>query len=53
VDDETLRRAVIRGSALASFSVEAFSLDRLLAVTPGQLAERLARFTDLTSYSLT
>jgi len=52
LDDAALRRAVVRGSALASFSVEAFSLDRLLAVTPDELDARLARFTALTRFDL-
>ena len=36
IDEETLRRAVIMGSTLASFCVEAFSLDRLLTPHPSR-----------------
>jgi sugar/nucleoside kinase (ribokinase family) len=52
VDDAALRRAVIRGSALASFSVEAFSLDRLLSVTAHELDERLGQFAALAEFRL-
>jgi sugar/nucleoside kinase (ribokinase family) len=52
VDGPALRRAVVRGSALASFSVEAFSLDRLLSVTPAELETRLRAFVALTEFTL-
>lgn len=51
-DGPALRRAVIRGSALASFSVQDFSLTRLLAVTAGELEARLREFAALTQFSL-
>ncbi len=41
---DDLRHAVVHGSALASFNVEAFSLDRLKSVTPEDLASRVAEF---------
>ena len=50
VDDAALRRAMIRGSALASFCVEDFSFSRLAAVTDEDLRLRLAAFRDLTRY---
>jgi sugar/nucleoside kinase (ribokinase family) len=36
-NDSTLRQAVVMGSTLASFCVEAFSLDRLLTLTRMQI----------------
>jgi sugar/nucleoside kinase (ribokinase family) len=50
VDDETLRRAVIMGSTLASFCVEAFSLDRLLRLTRPEIEERFRLFKQLTHF---
>jgi sugar/nucleoside kinase (ribokinase family) len=52
VDGAALRRAMIHGSALASFSVEDFSLNRLLRVTPGELETRLREFVALTEFTL-
>jgi sugar/nucleoside kinase (ribokinase family) len=50
VDDETLRRAVVMGSTLASFNVEAFSLDRLLTLTRREIDERFRLFKALTHF---
>jgi hypothetical protein len=49
-DDETLRRAVVMGSTLASFNVEAFSLDRLLRLTRKEIDERFRLFKRLTHF---
>jgi sugar/nucleoside kinase (ribokinase family) len=49
-DDQTLRRAVIMGSTLASFAVEAFSLDRLLRLTRPEIDERFSLFKRLTHF---
>lgn len=49
-DDATLRRAIIMGSTLASFCVEAFSLDRLLRLTRSEIDERFGRFRHLTDF---
>src|SRR5262252_9865734 len=49
-DDEALRRAVVMGSTLASFCVEAFSLDRLLSLTRAQIDERFRLFRRLTQF---
>ncbi|HEX9187357.1 MAG TPA: PfkB family carbohydrate kinase [Vicinamibacteria bacterium] len=52
-DDAALRRAVVMGSTMASFCVEAFSLDRLLPLTRPEVDaryrefEKLARFESL------
>jgi sugar/nucleoside kinase (ribokinase family) len=49
-DDAALRRAVIMGSTMASFCVEAFSLDRLLKLTPSEIEERYRAFERLTRF---
>jgi len=48
--DAALRRAVVMGSTLASFCVEAFSLDRLLTLTRAEIDERFRRFKRLTHF---
>ncbi len=50
LDDEALRRAVIMGSTMASFCVEAFSLDRLLRLTRREIDERYRLFKRLTTF---
>jgi sugar/nucleoside kinase (ribokinase family) len=50
MNDATLRQAVVMGSTLASFCVEAFSLDRLLTLTRMQIGERYAVFQALTRF---
>jgi hypothetical protein len=50
VDDQVLRRAVIMGSTLASFCVEAFSLDRLLRLTRAEIDGRFRLFKRLTHF---
>jgi sugar/nucleoside kinase (ribokinase family) len=52
LDDEAFRRAVIMGSTLASFCVEAFSLDRLLRLTRTEIDERFRLFKRLTSFEI-
>ena len=49
-DDETLRRAVIAGSVMASFTVEDFSLDRLLRLSPEEVAERYHEIVAMTRF---
>jgi sugar/nucleoside kinase (ribokinase family) len=49
-DGPALRRAIVMGSTLASFCVEAFSLDRLLTLTRPEIDERYRRFRDLTVF---
>jgi len=46
----TLRRAVVYGSAMGSFAVEKFSFQRLLEVTPDELDSRFEDFRTLVSY---
>ena len=45
-----LRRAIIYGSVLASFNVEAFSLERLRTLTMDEIAERYAMFRSMSSF---
>jgi sugar/nucleoside kinase (ribokinase family) len=51
-DDESLRRAMVMGSTLASFCVESFSLQRLLALTRPEIDERYRLFKRLTHFEL-
>ncbi len=44
-----IKQAVVHGSVLASFNVEAFSLERLKTLTPEQIAERKALFQRISS----
>ncbi len=50
VNDDALRRAVIMGSTLASFCVEAFSLDRLLTLERSEIDQRYRLFKQLTHF---
>jgi sugar/nucleoside kinase (ribokinase family) len=50
VDETALRRAVIMGSTLASFCVEAFSLDRLRTLTRPEIDARYRLFKRLTHF---
>jgi sugar/nucleoside kinase (ribokinase family) len=50
VDEAALRRAVIMGSTLASFCVEAFSLDRLLTLSRPEIDARYRLFKRLTHF---
>ena len=45
-----IRTAMILGSVLASFSVEAFSLDRFRTLELGDIRERFAAFVDLVHF---
>ena len=47
VDDETLRRAVVYGSVMASFAVEDFSLNRLTRLTEAEIEERFGAFREM------
>lgn len=49
-DDATMRKAVIVGSVMASFNVEAFSLDRLRSLTDVEIAARYDAFKHLTDF---
>lgn len=46
----TLCHAVVAGSALASFSVEKFSVDRFRSLTQGEIQDRIAAFEAMTAF---
>jgi sugar/nucleoside kinase (ribokinase family) len=50
IDEAALRRAVVMGSTLASFCVEAFSLDRLLTLSRPEIDARYRLFKRLTHF---
>lgn len=47
IEPEQLRRAIVYGSAMASFCVEAFGPDRLLELDRAQITERARAFREL------
>ena len=49
-DDATLRRAVVHGSVLASFTCEKFGPDRLTEITEQDIASRYKAFHDLAAF---
>ena len=46
----TIKRAMIHGSAVASFAVEDFSVGRLTRLRPDELAARVEQFRELTTF---
>ena len=52
VDADTLRKAVIYGSVIASYNVEAFSLGRLQTLTPADIASRYEFFRQMSHFEL-
>ncbi|MFQ5780217.1 MAG: PfkB family carbohydrate kinase, partial [Nitrospiria bacterium] len=50
INDATIRQAVIYGSAMASFNVEAFSLDRMRSLTKDVVMARYKEFKALTFF---
>jgi len=50
-DPEALRRAVVYGSVAASFTVEAFGVDRLCAVTRADLDARFGEFHRMVAFA--
>jgi sugar/nucleoside kinase (ribokinase family) len=50
ITEANLRRAVVYGSALGSFAVEKFSIERLVEIGPDDIARRVAEFHRLTSF---
>jgi len=47
-----MKRAVVLGSALASFTCEKFGTDRLMTLTESELDERIQRFVDLVDFDI-
>ena len=50
LSEANLRRAVVYGSAMGSFAVEAFSIQRFLTVTPDEIRARVAEFHRLVNF---
>lgn len=49
---ENMKRAIIAGSALASFSVEKFGTQRLLEITRADIDQRIEDFVTLTNFEM-
>jgi sugar/nucleoside kinase (ribokinase family) len=49
----SLKRAVIYGSAMASFCVEKFGIERLKGLTKAEIQSRVERFVELMNFSIT
>ncbi len=49
-DEATLRQAIVAGCVLASYNVEAFSLDRLKALTEAEITARYEAFRRLATF---
>jgi len=49
---ENMKRAVIYGSAMASFTVEKFGTDRLIGLSDNEVSERLQKFLSLTKFDI-
>jgi sugar/nucleoside kinase (ribokinase family) len=52
LSDATLRRAMVYGSVMGSFTVERFGLDRLLALRRSEIHARARHFAKLTQFKL-
>jgi len=50
VDDQTLKKAVVYGSVMASYNVEDFSLNKLKALNSGMINDRFNKFKKLTAF---
>src|SRR5690349_3042464 len=50
ISERNLRRAVVYGSAMGSFAVEKFSIERLLEVKPSDVADRVREFHRLVAF---
>ena len=53
LSDESLRRAMVHGSAMGSFVVEGFSITRLLEISRADIDARVDAFHDLVSFERT
>ena len=50
---EAMKRGVIYGSAMASFCVEKFGLERIVSLTDSEVDERVQQFIDLVRFDIT
>ncbi len=53
VSFEAMKRGVIYGSAMASFCVEKFGLERVVALSDKEVEERVQQFVDLVQFDIT
>ncbi len=49
---DSMKRAVIYGSAMASFCVEKFGLERMVNLTPEEIETRVQQFVDLVQFDI-
>lgn len=49
---ENMKRAIIHGSAMASFCVEKFGTEKLLAITKEEVEKRIEQFVALSSFEI-
>jgi hypothetical protein len=47
-----MKRAIIFGSAMASFTVEKFGVERLVGLTQEEVDERVQEFIDLVQFDI-
>jgi sugar/nucleoside kinase (ribokinase family) len=52
VSFENMKRAIIAGSAMASFTVEKFGTERIENLTDGEIYNRMLQFVDLVDFSI-
>jgi sugar/nucleoside kinase (ribokinase family) len=52
LDEAALRRAIVYGSVMASFTVEDFSLNRLMRLDPEEIEARVRIFRDLVHFEI-
>ena len=52
VSFDNMKRAIIAGSALASFSVEKFGTERLLEISQKDIEQRIEEFISLTNFEM-
>jgi sugar/nucleoside kinase (ribokinase family) len=52
LDFDTMKRAIIAGSALASFCVEKFGTERLLEINHQDLQQRMQEFVSLSTFQI-
>ena len=50
---DAMKRGVIYGSAMASFCVEKFGLERVVELTEREVEERVQQFVDLVQFDIT
>jgi sugar/nucleoside kinase (ribokinase family) len=49
---ETLKTGIIYGSAMASFCVEEFSLERMKNLTQDDISNRVAQFVNMSQFTI-